>query len=71
MEKIEITTEFIKLDQLLKFAGIASTGGEAKWMIEEGMVEVNGSVCTQRGKKCCKGDKIFLDTEPPFEGMIV
>ncbi len=71
MEKIEIKSEFIKLDQLLKYAGIAATGGEAKWMIEEGMVEVNGEICLQRGKKCHKGDIFYLDTEPPFEGMIV
>ena len=57
-EKISITTEFIKLDALLKFAGIAETGGEAKQAIQEGEVRVNGEVCTMRGKKLCRGDQV-------------
>ncbi len=56
--KITISTEFIKLDQLLKHAGVASTGGEAKAMIQEGMVYLNGEVVTQRGKKIYPGDRI-------------
>ena len=48
MEKIEISTEFIKLDSLLKFAALTGTGGEAKYCIAEGMVSVNGEVCTMR-----------------------
>ena len=44
--QIEITTEFIKLDALLKFSGLADTGGEAKLLIQEGKVMVNGEVCT-------------------------
>ena len=51
MEKIRITTEFIKLDALLKFAGLCETGGEAKELIQGGAVKVNGEVCTMRGKK--------------------
>ena len=58
MEKIEITTEFIKLDSLLKFAALVGTGGEAKYVIAEGMVTVNGLPCTQRGKKIYPGDKV-------------
>ena len=61
MEKIEITTEFIKLDALLKFAGLCETGGEAKLCVEDGLVKVNGEVCTMRGKKCRAGDVIELD----------
>ena len=51
MEKIRINTEFIKLDALLKFAGLCETGGEAKELIQGGAVKVNGEVCTMRGKK--------------------
>jgi len=60
-EKIEINTEFIKLDSLLKFAALTGTGGEAKFVIAEGMVTVNGEVCTQRGKKIYPGDKVCLN----------
>ena len=58
MEKIRITTEFIKLDALLKFAGLRETGGEAKELIQGGAVKVNGEVCTQRGKKLRPGDDV-------------
>ncbi len=61
MERIEINTEFIKLDSLLKFAALVATGGEAKYVIAEGMVEVNGEVCTQRGKKIRAGDKVRFE----------
>lgn len=60
MEKISIETEFIKLDSMLKFAAAVGTGGEAKLLISEGMVTVNGEVCTQRGKKLRPGDKVEL-----------
>ena len=50
-EKVLITTEFIKLDSFLKYAGLTDTGGQAKEMVLEGMVKVNGEVCTMRGKK--------------------
>lgn len=64
MEKIEITTEFIKLDSLLKFAALVGTGGEAKYVIAEGMVKVNGELCTMRGKKIYPGDKVsFAENE--------
>ena len=58
METAEISTEFIKLDSLLKFAGLTGTGGEAKYVISEGMVKVNGEVCTVKGKKIYPGDRI-------------
>ena len=61
MTTIEITTEYIKLQDLLKFAAIASTGGEAKIMVQEGEVRVNGQVCTQRGKKIRPGDDVLVD----------
>ena len=58
MEKVTIETEYIKLDSLLKFAAVVGTGGEAKYVISEGMVSVNGEVCTMRGKKLRPGDKV-------------
>ena len=58
MEKIAIETEYIKLDSLLKFAAVVGTGGEAKYVISEGMVTVNGEVCTMRGKKLRPGDRV-------------
>ncbi len=65
MRKIteKINTEFIKLDALLKFSALAETGGEAKILIQEGFVKVNGEVCTARGKKIYPGDKVFLPEE--------
>ena len=56
MAPITITTEFIKLQDLLKLAGMVYTGGEAKVLIQDGAVTVNGTVCTQRGKKLRPGD---------------
>ncbi len=61
MEKIRINTDFIKLDALLKFAGLCETGGEAKELIQGGAVKVNGEVCTMRGKKCRAGDMVELE----------
>ncbi len=56
-EIIEIKEEYIKLDNLMKFSGLAATGGEAKMLIQSGQVLVNGEVCTMRGKKMRNGDK--------------
>ena len=63
IETIQITTEFIKLDQLLKFANLVGTGGEAKLAIQDGLVTVNGEVCTMRGKKIRPGDRVELGGE--------
>lgn len=60
MEKITITTEFIKLQDVLKLAGVVYTGGEAKVLIQEGAVAVNGEICTQRGRKLRPGDSVRL-----------
>ena len=68
MEKVVITTPFIKLDAFLKFSGVAETGGQAKEMIQEGLVAVDGAVCTQRGKKLVPGSVVSLDTEV-IEGL--
>ena len=56
IKSIVITTEFIKLDALLKYSGIASTGGEAKIIILGKEVFVNGKLCLERGKKIRPGD---------------
>ena len=63
MEKheVKITTEFIKLDSLLKFANAVATGGEAKQIVQDGLVKVNGEVCTMRGKKIRPGDVVEVD----------
>ena len=54
---VVIHTEFIKLQDAMKFANIVYSGGEAKTLIQEGEVKVNGEVCTMRGKKLYNGDK--------------
>lgn len=59
-QPVYITSEFIRLDALLKFAAILQSGGEAKYFIQSGDVSVNGEVCTQRGKKIRPGDTIFF-----------
>ncbi len=61
METVSINTEYIKLDALLKYAALAGTGGEAKMAIAEGLVKVNGEVCTMRGKKIRPGDTVSFD----------
>lgn len=58
--EIKITTEYIKLDQLLKFSGAAVTGSEAKELISESKVFVNGEICTMRGKKLRIGDVVSV-----------
>ena len=63
METIEIRTPFIKLDALLKYAGLAGTGGEAKSAVQEGLVLVNGETCAQRGRKIYPGDEVSLGGE--------
>ena len=61
MEKVLITTEFIKLQDLLKFVNAVYSGGEAKIVIQEGQVLVNGEVCTMRGKKLRDGDTVTYE----------
>ncbi len=57
----KIQTEFIRLDALLKLVGVADTGGQAKWKIQDGTVSVNGEVCTMRGKKIRPGDTVTVE----------
>jgi len=63
MEKIKISTEFIKLDQLLKFANITENGGDAKYLIVNGYVKLNGEVELRRGKKIYPGDEVLIEFE--------
>jgi ribosome-associated protein len=66
MEKIEITTDYIKLDQFLKLCGAVQTGGQAKEMILEGIVKVNGVTAFERGKKIRKDDIIEIEDDAKF-----
>lgn len=58
VEKISINTEFIKLDNLLKLSGASETGGQAKVMVQNGEVMLNGEVCQMRNKKIKNGDMV-------------
>ena len=58
---VEISTEFIKLEAALKFVNATESGGMAKTVIQEGLVRVNGEICTMRGKKLYKNDTFFFD----------
>ena len=56
-----ISTEFIKLEAALKYVNATESGGMAKAVIQDGLVQVNGEVCTMRGKKLYPGDTVFFD----------
>ena len=58
MEEIQIYSDFIKLDQFLKFANVAASGGEAKLMVEDGIVFVNGTKAFEKRKKIYTGDVV-------------
>ena len=61
IQELAITTEFIKLQDALKYANLVMSGGEAKTLIQEEQVLVNGEVCTMRGKKLRPGDPFGFD----------
>lgn len=63
MEKITISTEYIKLDQMLKYANAVEGGGMAKNVILDGLVKVNGELVLQRGKKLREGDVVEFNNE--------
>ena len=68
--EIEIRTEYIKLGDLLKFSGLAHTGGEAKEMVQAGICDVDGENCTMRGRKIRPGMKVvvhFEDADEPID----
>lgn len=60
-QKVQIQTEFIKLEAALKYANAVESGGIAKAVIQEGMVTVNGETCTMRGKKLYPGDRVEFE----------
>ena len=62
-ETVKIHTEYIKLQDLLKFSGVTQTGGQAKLLVEDGACFVNGEVCLMRGKKIRVGDKVKIYNE--------
>lgn len=68
---ININTEFIKLDQLLKFSGIAENGADAKAMVQEGIVSFNGERCEMRGKKVRKGDIVAVEFDDETVEIVV
>lgn len=63
MESVKIKDEFIKLGQVLKLAGFVESGVDAKFVIQDGLVKVNGSIDTQRGKKIYPGDVIEFENK--------
>lgn len=65
METVFITTEYIKLESFLKLANLVMSGGEAKLMIQDGLVKVNGETCLMRGKKLREGDRVS------FRGAVI
>lgn len=62
-ETITINTEFIAMDKLLKFSGVADTGGQAFLMIEDGIVYLNGKLVTEKRKKVYAGDTVTINNE--------
>ena len=60
---VVISTEFIKLESAMKLANIFGTGGTAKLVIQDGLVTVNGEICTMRGKKLYPGDSFGYEGE--------
>lgn len=62
-ENIDITTEFITMDKLLKFSGIADTGGQAFLMVEDGIIQLNGKLVTEKRKKVFPGDVVNIDNQ--------
>ena len=63
METIKIRDEFIKLGQALKLAGLVESGVDAKIVIQNGLVKVNGEIDTRRGKKLVDGDIVEFDSQ--------
>lgn len=62
-ENVAITTEFITMDKLLKFSGVAETGGQAFLMVEDGVVKLNGKTITEKRKKVFPGDVVNVDNQ--------
>ena len=62
-EQIAIITEFITMDKLLKFSGVADTGGQAFLMVEDGIIKLNGKLVTEKRKKVFPGDVVNIDNQ--------
>lgn len=69
MKEITIKTDFIKLQQFIKLAGVVSQGSDAKILILDGIVKVNGKVCLERGKKIKNGDIVFIEDFGTFKAI--
>lgn len=65
MQKAEVVidTEYISMDKLLKFSGIADTGGQAFMMVEDGIITLNGVLVTEKRKKVRPGDVVNIDNQ--------
>ena len=68
LQEVSIDTEFIKLDQFLKYVSVVQTGGQAKMMISEGIIKVNGEVALERGRKIRKNDIVEIED---FDSFVV
>lgn len=68
---IELKSEFVTLASLLKLAGVVGSGGEAKQLIRDGLVHVNGEADTRRGAKIRPGDLVSIQVEPPIRLSVV
>ena len=62
-EQIAIITEFITMDKLMKFSGVADTGGQAFLMVEDGIIKLNGKLVTEKRKKVFPGDIVNIDNQ--------
>lgn len=69
MQEITIKTDFIKLQQFIKLAGVVSQGSDAKMLILDGIVKVNGEICLERGKKIRNGDIIDIKDFGTFKAI--
>ena len=69
MKEITIKTDFIKLQQFIKLAGVVSQGSDAKILILDGIVKVNGKVCLERGKKIKNGAIVFIEDFGTFKAI--
>ncbi len=69
MEEIKFNTEFIKLQQFIKLARVVGQGSDAKMLILDGIVKVNGQVCLERGKKIRNGDIIEIEDFGTFKAI--
>jgi ribosome-associated protein len=68
--EIELDREHIKLDALIKLAGVTDSGGQAKRMVQAGQVRLNGEPVRERGRKIRSGDRVELDAQPPVHILV-